>query len=50
VDRIKPKGFAAEFQVYELLGIRADDGKTGPGEAIEPAGLPAHAELGQDRH
>jgi hypothetical protein len=50
VDRIKPKGFAAEFQVYELLGIRADDGKTGPDEAIEPAGLPAHAELGQDRH
>ena len=51
VDRIKPKGFAAEFQVFELVGIRADNDKTGPGEAIEPAGRPAHAELhGEDRH
>ena len=51
VDRIKPKGFAAEFQVYELVGTRADNDKTGPGEAIEPAGRPAHAELhGEDRH
>ncbi len=24
VDRIKPKGFAAEFQVYELVGARSD--------------------------
>jgi adenylate cyclase len=51
VDRIRPKGFAAEFQVYELVGIRADNDKRGPGDTIEPAGFPAHAELhGQDRH
>jgi adenylate cyclase len=24
VDRIKPKGFAAEAQVYELVGARAE--------------------------
>lgn len=27
VGRIKPKGFAAEFQVYELLGARTDAGR-----------------------
>jgi adenylate cyclase len=26
VDRIKPKGFAAEAQVYELVGARAERG------------------------
>jgi adenylate cyclase len=50
VDRIRPKGFAAEFQVYELVGIRADNDKRGPGDTIEPAGFPAHAELHGHRH
>jgi hypothetical protein len=26
VDRIKPKGFAAETEVYELVGVRAESG------------------------
>jgi adenylate cyclase len=26
VDRIKPKGFAAEAQIYELVGARAESG------------------------
>ena len=33
VGRIKPKGFAAEFEVYELLGARADN-RTGPDDKI----------------
>jgi adenylate cyclase len=35
VDRIKPKGFAAEFQVYELVGARTDSGTVGPGPEIK---------------
>jgi adenylate cyclase len=35
VDRINPKGFAAEFQIYELVGARTDSGETGPGPAIK---------------
>jgi adenylate cyclase len=35
VGRIKPKGFAAEFQVYELVGTRSDSGENGLNEKIE---------------
>ena len=35
VGRIKPKGFAAEFQVYELVGARSDSGESGLNEKIE---------------
>lgn len=35
VGRIKPKGFAAEFQVYELMGTRSDSGESGLNEKIE---------------
>lgn len=35
VDRIKPKGFAAEFQVYELVGVRTLNGEVGPGPEIK---------------
>jgi adenylate cyclase len=32
VDRIKPKGFAAEFQVYELVGAKVESDGTGQDE------------------
>jgi adenylate cyclase len=35
LDRIKPKGFAAEFQVYELVGATVDSGESQPNAAIE---------------
>jgi len=35
VARIKPKGFAAEFQVYELVGARTQNGEVGPGPQIK---------------
>ena len=35
VDRIKPKGFAAEFQVYELIGTRIDSCDSGQDENFE---------------
>jgi adenylate cyclase len=35
VGRIKPKGFAAEFQVYELVGRRSDSGESSLNEKIE---------------
>jgi len=35
VGRIKPKGFAAEFQVYELAGARTDSSESGLSDKIE---------------
>jgi adenylate cyclase len=35
VDRIKPKGFAAEFQVYELIGTKVDAMENGLNEKVE---------------
>jgi adenylate cyclase len=35
VGRIQPKGFAAEFQVHELVGARTDRREAGPDEKIE---------------
>jgi adenylate cyclase len=35
VDRIKPKGFVAEFQVYELVGARTYGSEVGPDEEIK---------------
>lgn len=34
VDRIKPKGFAAEVQIYELVGAKADHRETDPDAKI----------------
>jgi adenylate cyclase len=35
VDCIKPKGFAAEFQIYELVGEKVDAMETGANEKVE---------------
>jgi adenylate cyclase len=39
VGRIKPKGFAAEFQVYELVGARSDGSESGLNKEIEAPGV-----------
>jgi adenylate cyclase len=35
VDRINPKGFVAEFQIYELVGVRTQGSEIGPHEEIK---------------
>jgi adenylate cyclase len=39
VGRIKPKGFAAEFQVYEFVGARSDGSESGLNKEIEAPGV-----------